>query len=886
MTPRETVGGLSAPITKEKTITLSGRLDSSQRDSSRSHRAEDIEGMHDTSRRISLHSDASSMGDVADVRVIANRRGSHHANLEGLRAKQQERSNAETRPETPSQAELRIATRHLKQRRSQPAVVDAAGGLSGFIRSRTTATVNDVRASESVAADLTRTREVALQRARLRLEELQRAYDALHAECIGKEQVRPNMHSDRAQSTLRPSIVQLLPPSPRALPTLRVQMHHTLQRSLKLETQLGERPSPRSARVTAIERAARPKDEFRRQSEAAFHGPTSRASFNEAVPSEEVADDAEDGAEVEDEDVAASARPPLATRLPLPSSPLLPCSHRTAQVRNAMAASLVMAARWALGAAAGANPTLATVAHRAGLMQDKLRAIEANLDVLDHMERRTIQLNHTAAAKLAELHIVVGKVDAEAKELNIISAEASDSLKAAQLELAQAKEAIKEQAKAYLECKKTRQAVNKEHSNRSKRQAENLLASKETRLQAKGDLDAAGELELKVESNQIGGKALAEKLEKESTVQKTEQLDELYTRLRLAMPDPSSIETPQDLLDAALAASDRKQNLQADADSAVERNELLREECAKREEELRHVMFFGSTAAALAKAERAMQPNMEAASHAKEVHARKLLASQRLAWDAQAGLALLLHKCQLDVKLDEQMSDDQLMPSIEKFERHLVWCLSQGQTPAAAPAVEYHPPSRSHRKGEPRGGDPEQAVAPAEAPAEVLAEAPVEASTEAEAPVQAPVEAPAPAAEQSFSKPAEGSQRRENESVAEPRGGQKQRLVPLSAPPRAAGKGSKHDPAVIRMSGRITYNLRVPGSDDDHQLFDEAGTSDTEDAAADDDEEEELDMRRVLRTEKKAAQTQRASVMLQQKQQELDQLASDRRAYFSPVTLA
>ena len=87
------------------------------------------------------------------------------------------------------------------------------------------------------------------------------------------------------------------------------------------------------------------------------------------------------------------------------------------------------------------------------------------------------------------------------------------------------------------------------------------------------------------------------------------------------------------------------------------------------------------------------------------------------------------------------------------------------------------------------------------------------------------------------------------------------------------------------MSERVSYNMRVSGPDLDYMLYDEAG-SDTEDAAAEDDDEEELDMRRVLRAEKKAAKKRRASVMLQQKQQELDQLASDRRAYFSPVTLA
>lgn len=542
-----------------------------------------------------------------------------------------------------------------------------------------------------------------------------------------------------------------------------------------------------------------------------------------------------------------------------------------------------------LGAAAEANPNLATVAYRAGLMHDKLRAIEANLEVLDHMERRTVQLNHKAAAKVAELRIAVGKVDAEAKELNIISGEASDSLKAAQLELAQAKEAIKEQAKTYLECKNSRQAVNKEHSRRTKKEADHAKASKETRLQATGDLDAAGELKLKIKSNQIGAKQLAEKLEKESAEQKTELVDETYTRLRLAMPDPSSIETPQDLLDAALAISDRKQSLQADADGVAERNERLREECAKKEEELQHVMFFGSTTAAVAKAERAMQPDMEAASHAKETHARKLLASQRLAWDAKAGLTLLLHKCQLEVKPGGQISDDQLMPSIEKFEHHLVWCLSKVNASRAAPAAaHYQLSTRSDTEDEPRGTEAEHARAPAEAPAEASAEAPAEAPAKApaEAPAEAPADisapAPAPAAEQSRSEAAEpsfSSQRRG--SV----GGQRKRSVTLSAPATAAEKGSKHDPAVTRTSERVSYNMRVSGPDLDDMLFDEAG-SDTEDAAAEDDDEEELDMRRVLRAEKKAAKKRRASVMLQQKQQELDQLASDRRAYFSPVTLA
>ena len=323
LTPRETVAGLRAPMTKAKTIPPSGRLDSTRRDSRHSHRSDDGAGTRSQSQRMSQDSNASSM--ATDVRIVTNRRGSHHADLEGLRAKQQERIDAEARPATPSQAELRIATRHLKQRRSQPAVVDAAGGLSGFIRSRTTAMVDDIRASESEAADLASAREVALQRARLRLEELQRAYDALHAECIGKEQVRPptpdrDQFQPCAQTLPRSPLPSPFNPPP---PFMRVQMHHTLQRSLKLETQLGDKPSSRSARVTAAERTARPKDEFRRQSEAAFHGPTSRASFTEAVPLEELADNVEDGDEVEDGDAAASsARPsPLAAHPTLHALP-------------------------------------------------------------------------------------------------------------------------------------------------------------------------------------------------------------------------------------------------------------------------------------------------------------------------------------------------------------------------------------------------------------------------------------------------------------------------------------------------------------------------------------------------------------------------------------
>ena len=106
----------------------------------------------------------------------------------------------------PTQEAIRKSVRSLKERR----VVSLTDNnpqdvLSAIIRSGTALTLKQAH-SEPGGADLTMAREAELERQRTRLEDLRRTYDLLHAEYIGKEEVR---------------LSSLLQPTPRRFPTLR-----------------------------------------------------------------------------------------------------------------------------------------------------------------------------------------------------------------------------------------------------------------------------------------------------------------------------------------------------------------------------------------------------------------------------------------------------------------------------------------------------------------------------------------------------------------------------------------------------------------------------------------------------------------------------------------
>lgn len=107
---------------------------------------------------------------------------------------------------------------------------------------------------------------------------------------------------------------------------------------------------------------------------------------------------------------------------------------------------------------------------------DGLAALVSNCEVLEHIERRTVDANHVMAGKLQELRQQALKLEAEASQVRALGEEAATAMHAARRELASAREAIEERRRAYAECKVSRETVIKEKGELKSRQTSQLKA--------------------------------------------------------------------------------------------------------------------------------------------------------------------------------------------------------------------------------------------------------------------------------------------------------------------------------------------------------------------------------------------------------------------------
>jgi len=117
----------------------------------------------------------------------------------------------------PTREALRLNTRMLRERRTQRAGAgkhdpgDASvESVSAAIRQRTQLTIQQAHAQPD-SANIFAAREQELQRQRTRLEELRRTYDLLHAEYVGKQDIRKTLEltlsADRRAPRADPAVM-------------------------------------------------------------------------------------------------------------------------------------------------------------------------------------------------------------------------------------------------------------------------------------------------------------------------------------------------------------------------------------------------------------------------------------------------------------------------------------------------------------------------------------------------------------------------------------------------------------------------------------------------------------------------------------------------------
>ena len=311
-----------------------------------------------------------------------------------------------------------------------------------------------------------------------------------------------------------------------------------------------------------------------------------------------------------------------------------------------------------------------------------MRAEEQFSLTLDFMERRLLKGNQEAGMRLNGMRhqIELAKQEAEeVRELQDVSDEAVVGAKEAYTKLVRMRSAVDEMSGRYEELRHMGTAMIQEQArlrvkaDRAKRRERNGA------MEERGDLGDEEELALEAQPSETNAHILAEESNREAAETAEDRLDDACTRLMIAMPDPSSIQSPQDLLESALQIRMRTQDLEETIESRHARREELRDELATVQES-RHqqVTLHDSSNEALSKVESQVQPRIDAAKESKGQAARRHAASRGLLVDAMEGLARLMLLCSIWSR-ESTLVAEEIPDACDSVERHLVRCLEQAR---------------------------------------------------------------------------------------------------------------------------------------------------------------------------------------------------------------
>ena len=246
-----------------------------------------------------------------------------------------------------------------------------------------------------------------------------------------------------------------------------------------------------------------------------------------------------------------------------------------------------------------------------------------------------------------------------------------------------AREAHVEQRRAYEDLKEQRKEVGLEKDKRKKREKEFEEGERAAKLDGQGELDEMGELQLRQKSNDVHAERIAIEIERERAQSSVSKAEEVFQRLRRATHDPESIATPKDLIVTMLSAKERGEELQAQVDRVEEMQRVLTQDKQRLDNELQNLMYYGASQI-LDDAEREFEPKLEAAHALMEQRRKKCSAARALVQDSKVGLSLLTHLT-LGDSIEKTATDNEIPMTLDRIERHLLFCLNAINQPQTQP---------------------------------------------------------------------------------------------------------------------------------------------------------------------------------------------------------
>jgi len=170
---------------------------------------------------------------------------------------------------------------------------------------------------------------------------------------------------------------------------------------------------------------------------------------------------------------------------------------------------------------------------------------------------------------------------------------------------------------------------------------------------------------------------VAEALEKEHATTRVSVAQDHFRRLRLSLHDPSSVSTPQELVDTFQGMDSRKRVLNEQVTVARARQADVTQQKHKLEQDLQNILYMGSSNVALLEQENILELESETATAGLRSHKKAYSTVVSLVQDLRNGLASLLHMCQLESSASVVLKEDTLPDSLERIEKHLLGHLGE-----------------------------------------------------------------------------------------------------------------------------------------------------------------------------------------------------------------
>ena len=524
-------------------------------------------------------------------------------------------------PPVPTHEELRSGARCLRERRVVATLVSDHQMVSDAIRERTKLTLKTAFAESG--ADKNAGREAELQRQLMRLEDLRRTFDTLHAELVTKEGMKRMVELELAIDTLG---------STPLVGKQQVQGHGPVPVPVPVPVPPpGNPPASSSGRRRSMPRS--------RGGEGSVIG--SGGSSGGASP-----------------------------------------RHRASRTSHASSGDSLMFGdafrQRSLTEIMWEGPTPVALEQMAARVNEAIETLAGTLhdcEVYAHMEHRQADINHKLGGQIDNVRHAMGVLAKDEAKLRVLEEEAQQGVQLVRKQLAETKAAHAEQQRSHEDIKTQRQQFNKAKKDIKKREDAFVETERNAKLDGQGELTAEGEEALRHQATDVHMQQVTLAMEREKLTKEQRRVEEIFQKLRRATRDPEKIATPQDLMVSMLSAKDTTAELQGRINEAEECQRMLTDERDQLKAELyKHMYGVNSITKVHTEAEKEVEPALAAAIQIHDGRKLKYNSARSLLLELKQGLTLIAHLALGDA-LDKTFSDYVVPTSLERIEKHLIGIL-------------------------------------------------------------------------------------------------------------------------------------------------------------------------------------------------------------------